>query len=90
MAVFYIVAMAGVAVMVWLLAKKSNLLRWYEWLIGISGYLLALVALQNWAASLQEVEPRAAWILLMIIGIPALILLVIAWMLPYLRLRGSE
>jgi hypothetical protein len=89
MAVFYLVVIVGVAVIVWLLVKKVAL-RWYEWLIGIVGYLLALLALQNWAASLKEVEPRAAWILLMMIGIPAVTLLVIAWLLPYVRLRRSE
>ncbi len=89
MAVFYLVVIIGVAVIVWLLVKKVAL-RWYEWLIGIVGYLLALLALQNWAASLKEVEPRAAWILLLMIGIPAVMLLVIAWLLPYLRLRRSE
>jgi uncharacterized membrane protein len=88
MLLYYLVAIIGVAGITWLAAKKVTI-KWYEWLIGIVGYLLLLVALQNWGASFNEAEPRAAWILLLIFGLPAVILLVVAWLLPTSRARKS-
>jgi uncharacterized membrane protein len=86
MALYYLVAIIGIAVIVWLIAKKVSL-RWYEWLLGIVGYLLALLALQNWAASLQELQPRAGGLLLLMIGLPALVLIAISIALPLTRAR---
>jgi len=84
MFLFYVGIIAGFVVITWLLVTKVSL-KWYEWLIGIAGWLLAILALQNWLASFLEAEPRAGWILLLLFGIPAAILLGIAWYLPRRR-----
>jgi hypothetical protein len=58
------------------LATRSDLkLAWFDWVIGAVGLALALLAIQNYAASMAELEPRAAGILLATFGIPALIVL---------------
>jgi hypothetical protein len=88
MTLFYLFAIAGIVYPFWLLAKKVPV-RWYEWLLGVVGYFLGLFALQNWATSLLEVEPRAATFFLLAVGLPALIFLVISGLLPYLRLRNT-
>lgn len=49
-------------------------LRWYEWLIAIAAILLAILAVQNFDGSLQEFETGAAWFLLAMFGLPAVIL----------------
>ena len=81
MTLYYLFLAAGFVFSTWLLAKQVQL-TWVQWLLGVLGWLLGALALQNWAASLLEAEPRAAGFLLMIFGIPALILLALAWFLP--------
>jgi hypothetical protein len=78
---YYLTLVAGVAVITWLFAKKADL-KWYEWLLGVIGWGLALYAFQNFGASNAEVEPRAAGLLLLIFGVPALIFLALAYFLP--------
>ncbi len=61
----------------WLVAwtSKNNLrVTWYEWLIAAVAVLFALGAVQNFFASFAELEPQAAWILLALFGVPALVL----------------
>lgn len=72
------------------LATRGNLnVRWYEWLVAILAVLLALFAIQNYASSLAENEPRAAGILLAMFGLPALILGIVAGVLVWLRKRPA-
>jgi hypothetical protein len=51
---------------------------WYAWVIGIIALLVGSLALQTFFASFQEREPRAAWLSLIFIGVPTLILAGIA------------
>lgn len=51
---------------------------WYAWLIGILAFLLATLTLQTFFASFQEREPKAAWMSLLVLGVPTLILAAIA------------
>lgn len=69
---------------VYLRNKNFNLL-WYEWLIGVVGFLLLLYTLQNFFGSFEELEPTAAWMFLLITGLPSLILLAVAWQLAVRR-----
>lgn len=56
------------------LASRPNLnLAWYDWVLLALAVALALLAIQNYLASLAELEPRAARILLAGFGIPALL-----------------
>jgi hypothetical protein len=47
---------------------------WYAWLIGIMTFLFATLTLQTFFASFQEREPKAAWMSLLVLGVPTLIL----------------
>jgi hypothetical protein len=75
-----IVGIAVLAVLAWL-RSKNIALKWYEWLIGILGLLALAFTVQNFFASFIELEPDAAWMFLLLTGLPAIILLVVAWRL---------
>jgi len=47
---------------------------WYAWAIGIIALLVGTLTLQTFFASFQEREPRAAWLSLLFMGVPTLIL----------------
>ena len=51
---------------------------WYAWLLGIITFLLGTLTLQTFFASFQEREPKAAWMSLLLMGVPTLILGAIA------------
>ncbi|PKH47985.1 zinc ribbon domain-containing protein [Dehalococcoides mccartyi] len=68
----------------WLRSKNIKV-TWYEWLIGIVGLLLLVFTIQNFAGSLAEVESTAAYMFLLVVGLPALILLAVAWQLVVRR-----
>ncbi|MEA2122910.1 dehalogenase [Dehalococcoides mccartyi] len=69
----------------WLLRRKSIKLTWYEWVIGIIGFVLLLFTIQNYSGSFAELESKAAYMFLLITGLPSLILLAIAWQLAVRR-----
>jgi hypothetical protein len=71
---------AILGLVVWLRSTKVSV-RWYEWLIGAAGLALALFTIQNFAGSVAELEIAAAKMFLLVTGLPALILLAIAWQL---------
>jgi len=62
------------------LREGSMTLQWYGWVTGIVAFLLATLALQTFFGSFQEREPRAAWLSLLFMGVPALILFAITSM----------
>jgi len=74
------------ALVVWLQRRKIRV-AWYEWLIGTLGVLLLLFTLQNFTASFSEHEVFAAWTFLWVFGSPAIVLLIAACILPWLRYR---
>ena len=84
---------AGVlALALWSRARKI-VVRWYEWFIGVLGLLLLLWTVHDFFASMAEYNEIAAWTFLWMLGGPAIILLVIAGLLPWLRrqsLRKGE
>lgn len=69
------------------LRSKNISLTWYEWLIGVAGLLLLLFTLQNFFGAFVELETTAAWMFLLITGLPALILLAVAWQLAARRVK---
>lgn len=73
----------------WLHNQKVKV-KWYEWLIGCLGLLLLLFTIQNFTASFAEHEPHAAWTFLWLFGIPAVLMLALACLLPWLRRRKTE
>ena len=76
------------ALVAWLRSRDIKV-TWYEWLIGVIGLLLLLFTIQNFAGSFIELEPTAAYMFLLVTGLPALILLVIAWQLAWRRHRAA-
>jgi len=79
----------GLAVLFWFLNKNNLSLKWYEWLIGAIGILLLMLTIQNFVGSFAEWEYRAAWIFLLVVGLPALILLALAGILAFRRLTSK-
>ncbi len=82
---------AGAAVlglMLWMRGKDISV-KWYEWLIGAIGILLLLFTIQNFAGSLAELESTAANMFLLVSGLPAIILLAVAWQLIARRQRAG-
>ena len=82
---------AGAAVLgliLWLQSKDITV-KWYEWLIGALGLVLLLFTIQNFFGSLAELESTAANMFLLVAGLPALVLLAVAWQLIARRQRSQ-
>lgn len=60
--------------------EGSVSIPWYGWGIGITAFLLATLTLQTFIGSFREREPRAAWLSLLFMGVPALVLTTITVM----------
>lgn len=83
-----ILGVALLALVVWLRSRKI-VVKWYEWLIGALGIGLLLFAIQNFVGSLAEYEKIAAWTFLWVFSLPAIILLAVAWFMPWRRHRKA-
>jgi biotin transporter BioY len=73
----------------WKSAKKIRM-TWYEWVMGIASLILILLVIQNFVGSIGEEETRAAWMGVLFLGIPAVILGVLAVRLPLQRQVRSK
>ena len=80
---------AGLLALVLWLRSRKIVVKWYEWLIGAIGLGLLLFTIQNFVASFVEMEPIAPWMFLLVFGLPAIILLAIACLLPWRRHRKA-
>ncbi len=67
------------------LKAKRVTLRWYEWLLAIAEVFLVGFTVQNFLGSFTELEPQAAWLMLVFLGVPAVILGVV-----FVRLLSSH
>jgi hypothetical protein len=85
----FVLGILLLALVVFLMAKKIAL-RWYEWLLGALGAVLALWAVNDYFASVSEHNEFAGLMLLWMIGVPALLLVALAVSLPWLRLRPRQ
>ncbi len=83
-----LIAGAAVLGLVLWMRNMAVTVKWYEWLIGAIGILLLLFTIQNFAGSLAELESTAANMFLLVSGLPALILLAVAWQLVARRQRA--
>jgi hypothetical protein len=83
-----IVGAAVLALALWS-NNRGVSIKWYDWLIGVIGFLLLLFTIQNFFASNAELEPTAANLFLLVTGLPSLILLVVAWQLIARRARAG-
>lgn len=79
-----VIGFALAALIFWMRSKNIKM-AWYEWLIGIAGLLLVLFAAQNFFEVRAEFNPTAATRFLLFVGLPGLILMVLAWQLTARR-----
>lgn len=56
-----------------LATRLVSILKWYDYVLVALGIVFGFLAVQNFVASFQELEPRAAWFTFASFGIPALI-----------------
>jgi len=80
---------AGLLALVLWLRSRKIVVKWYEWLSGAIGLGLLLFTIQNFVASFAEMEPIAPWMFLLVFGLPAIISLAIACLLPWRRHRKA-
>jgi uncharacterized membrane protein len=70
--------MGGGAVMIWHTLKKVSLKPvWYEWILLILSFITFMFMSQTFIASFQEYEPRAAWLSIVFMGLPIIIMAVV-------------
>jgi len=80
----------GIAILALVLWIRNNkvAIRWYEWLIAAIGLGLLLFSIPNFTSSFAEREPTAAWMFLLVLILPAVILMAIAFQLVWRRSRA--
>lgn len=89
---FSIIGVVVGAAVVWLvfwLRSRNIQVAWYEWLIGVVGVLLLIFTIQNFIASIAELENTAGTMFLLVLGLPAIILMAVAWQLIARRQRAG-
>ena len=57
-----------------LFKREDVKLAWYDWAILVVALVFYLLAIENYTGSMSELEPRAAGLLLISFGLPAVIL----------------
>ncbi|AII57479.1 dehalogenase [Dehalococcoides mccartyi] len=67
--------------LMWILKRNKTKITWYEWFLGAVGLVLLLFTVQNFFASLAEMEAQAAYMFLLTTGLPSVILLAVVWQL---------
>ena len=85
----FVVGIALTALVLWLRGRDIKV-TWYEWLIGLVGLALLLYTVQNFVTAFAELESQAAWMFLLVLGLPAVILLAVAWQLVWRRQRAAS
>jgi len=90
---WYILAVligAGLVGLALFLNKKGIGLKWYEMLIFVVGLALLLFAIQNIVGTKAEFEDHAATVFFWAFVPASVILMIVAGVLPWLRLRSSS
>lgn len=67
--------------------SKGARVKWYEIVMGITGAVLLLLAIHDFFAFQSEYEPQAAWVFFTAVGIPGILLILLAGFLVLLRYR---
>ena len=88
--IFGMVVGAALMGLVFWLDLKEISVRWYEWLLGALGFMMAVWAIHDFFASRAEHNEAAGTTLLWILGVPALILLALGVFLPWWRIRRAK
>ncbi|AHB14154.1 hypothetical protein [Dehalococcoides mccartyi] len=74
---------------IWWLRKSNTSLQWYDWVISLTGVAMLLFTIQNYFASIAEGESKAAYMFLLVGGLPAVILLAVVWQLVLRRIKRA-
>ncbi|MDA8226735.1 MAG: hypothetical protein M0T74_03360 [Desulfitobacterium hafniense] len=76
----------------WLLAgvkSGKRVIKVYQWVLGIISVSLLLFTIQNVLGFQRELEPSAAWFMVVSTGIPAIIIGAFIWIIPFIKNRQS-
>ncbi len=69
----------GVSLIIYMLKQKALKLKWYE-CAGITfNFILFMFMMQTFIASFAEFAPRAAWLSLIFMGLPIIIISVVVY-----------
>jgi len=72
--------LGGVAVYLWgYFKEKAIKLVWYEWILVILSFAVFLFLGQTFIASFAEYAPQAAWMSVVFMGIPIVIMAVVTY-----------
>jgi uncharacterized membrane protein len=58
------------------LKRRSVRLVWYEWILCVVSFMFYILLLQSFIASLAEGEPQAAWMSVVFLGVPVVLIAV--------------
>lgn len=61
--------------------RSGTRISWYEWILGVLGLGLVIVAVWHLFASIAELESQAGFVGLAVLGLPGILLLLAAWRL---------
>jgi sulfite exporter TauE/SafE len=82
--------LGGGAVYLWAVMKfKSIRFKWYEWILMVLGFLFFLFLGQTFIASFIEGEPRAAWMSMLFLGLPIILIAVGTYRLVHKRVQKA-
>ena len=71
--------MGGGGVYLWYALKERTIkLVWYEWVLTVLAFVTFTFMGQTFIASIGEGEPRAAWMTVVFMGLPIIIMAVVA------------
>jgi uncharacterized membrane protein len=72
------------------LKDKTIKFKWYEWVLTVLAFVLFLFFAQTFIASFGEGEPRAAWMSLLFLGLPIILIAVGTFRLVQKRLQKAH
>ena len=80
----------GTAVYLWHVAKENALkFKWYELILIVLAYVMFMFGAQTFIASLGEGESRAAWMTVIFLGVPMVIIGVVTYRSVHSRLAAA-
>ncbi|XUX00115.1 MAG: dehalogenase [Dehalogenimonas sp.] len=65
----------GVTLLIRWIRQRRIKVAWYDWLLWVIGFALLAFTIQNFYAAFQEKVVRAAYMFLLLPGVPAILLL---------------
>jgi len=68
-------------------ANKSGkiMVKWYQLVLGIIALVMLLLTIENYIGFQKELEPVAANFMLVALGVPALLIASLIWLIPVFK-----